>query len=113
MIIKGILDEENRENFGYLIMDEDNLTAFEKGIEADCIDEGSDGGAYKVNCQVKSRAKYYLIIQSKAREYSREVNINLRYQKYDLTPTQPPSGITKVQRPRKKEEPEDDDECCR
>jgi hypothetical protein len=81
MRIEGSLREKSGDPFNYLIVSEENyvkIMSNKKNIKE--VNSGVDEGAYKINNIFSIPDKYFLLLGSTARSYTRSVQIDLEIQ---------------------------------
>jgi len=76
--ICGTIDEFDGQPFEYAMMDEKNFKKYEDGGQAKEITESTkQKGEFENEVTIDNDARYFLVLISKAREYTRELTIEL------------------------------------
>ncbi len=76
--VKGHLKEVDKQPFDWYIADEKNMILIENGQRDDftCIEAGYDEKAYRVNRKIPYPARWYLILDTYGKQYSRKVRVD-------------------------------------
>lgn len=76
--VKGHLVEVDNQPFDWYIMDEKNMILLKNGEREDfiSIDEGFDVPAHRVNRKIPYPARWYMILDTYGKRYSRKVRVD-------------------------------------
>jgi len=74
----GTLEEEDGDDFEFMIVDEDNWVSYQQGLTYDVEDEGDGESVYKITWKVPSDGPWFLILDAYGKQLVREVSVNLR-----------------------------------
>lgn len=65
-------------DFAWLIVNEDNLVKYLRGERFRAEKEGSDEGIYKLLWDVREKAPWTLVLETRGTQITREVEVHLR-----------------------------------
>ena len=84
-LVKGFVKDVNHDKFLFVIVDEANHKRFMEGEEEaeedeeelKVLAEGDDRGHYKIDAEIETAGKYFLILESEAAALKRTVKVEL------------------------------------
>ena len=87
--IKGFVKDVNHDKFLFVMVDEPNYHRFmegEKEAEEDSeelkvLEEGDAKGHYKIDAEIETPGKYFLIVESEAAAMKRTIKVELQISK--------------------------------
>lgn len=74
----GRLEEQDRYDFDWMILDEDNFVKLQQGRRCVAALKGHGEPAYKLEWQVPREGPWFLILEAYGKQYTREVWVDLR-----------------------------------
>ena len=76
--LTGTLEEEDGDDFEWMIVDEDNYVKYRQGERFAALASGRDKGAYKVWVVIPRRGPWFLVLEAYGKQLIREVWAELR-----------------------------------
>ena len=83
--VKGFVKDVNHDKFLFVIVDEANFRRFMEGEEEaeedaedlKVLEEGDGLGHYKIDVEIETKGKYFLVVESEAAAMKRTIKVEL------------------------------------